>query len=249
MKLYIDIETIPDQRAGAFDAILAETIDNFKAPSTLTKEQAAIDLGITDKDAIKYTSKDAMIKQWETELASVKSHDVAMQAYRKTALDGGKGSIFCIGYAFDDDPCYIFKSSNQFDEKETIKSFFGMVAMNHDGIRPIEIIGHNVAEFDLRFIFHRAAILGIKPPSCLKINPSRYDSDIYDTMTKWAGYGNRISLDNLCKALGIETPKGDITGANVYDYFLRGEYETISDYCMKDVEATRQVYKRMTFLD
>lgn len=249
MKLYIDIETLPDQRAGAFDAILADTIENFKAPSTLTKEQAAADLGLTDKDEIKFTSKDAMIKRWETELASAKAQEVAEQAYRKTALDGGKGSIFCIGCAFDDEPCYNFKASNQFDEKETIKSFFCMVAMKHDGIRPIEIIGHNVTEFDLRFIFQRAAILGIRPPSCIKINPSRYDSDIYDTMTKWAGYGNRISLDNLCKALGIETPKGDITGANVYDYWLKGEYQTIADYCMKDVEATRRVYKRMTFLE
>ena len=249
MKLYIDIETIPDQRAGAFDAILSETIDNFKAPSTLTKEQAAADLGLIDKDEIKFTSKDAMIKRWETELASVKAHDVAMQAYRKTALDGGKGSIFCIGFAFDDRHVDCVAST---DERFVISQFFESVQFAKSDILPIsqiEIIGHNVAEFDLRFIFQRAAILGIRPPACLKINPSRYDSDIYDTMTKWAGYGNRISLDNLCKALGVETPKGEITGANVYDYWLKGEYETIADYCMKDVEATRQVYKRMTFLE
>lgn len=246
MKLFIDIETLPDQREGAFDAILADTIANFKAPSTLTKEQAAIDLGITDKDAIKFTSKDAMIKQWETELASSKAQDVAMQTYRKTALDGSKGSIYCIGYAINDMSAGYF-ACNQVDEKQMLTAFFAHIELMYDGLRGIEIIGHNVADFDLRFIFQRAAILGVKPPACLKINPSRYDADIYDTMTKWAGYGNRISLDNLCKALDIDTPKAEITGANVYDYWLKHEYVAICEYCMKDVEANRQVYKRMTF--
>ena len=246
MKLVIDLETLPDQRSGAFDTVLADTIANFKAPSTLTKEQAAIDLGLTDKDEIKFTSKDAMIKRWETELASAKAQDVAMQTYRKTALDGSKGSIYCIGFAIDDMPPS-FMACNQINEKQMIESFFNHISIMHDGLRGIEIIGHNVADLDLRFIFQRAAILGVRPPACLKINPSRYDTDIYDTMTKWAGYGNRISLDNLCKALDIDTPKGEITGANVYDYWLKNEYLAICEYCIKDVEATRQVYKRMTF--
>ena len=248
MKLFIDIETLPDQRHGAFDAVLADTVANFKAPSTLTKEQAAIDLGITDKDAIKFTSKDSMIKQWETELAATKSHDVAMQTYRKTALDGSKGSIFCIGYAFDDGAvkCTDYTAS-QDDERNVITDLFCAVSAAYDGIRPIEIIGHNVIDFDLRFIFQRAVILGIQPPTCLKLNPSRYDNDVFDTMTKWAGYGNRISLDNLCKALDVPTPQDGVTGATVYDYWLRGEFVEIAEYCKKDVEATRQVYKKMTF--
>lgn len=246
MKLFLDIETLPSMQQGAFDAVLADTVANFKAPSTLTKEQAAIDLGITDKETIKFKSKDSMINQWETELAATKSHEVAMQTYRKTALDGSKGSIFCIGFAINDMPAS-FMSSCQIGEAEMLKSFFGHIALMWDGIRPIEIIGHNVIDFDLRFIFQRAVILGIQPPSCLKLNPNRYDNDVFDTMTKWAGYGNRISLDNLCNALDVPTPKDGVTGATVYDYWLRGEFLEIAEYCKKDVEATRQVYKKMTF--
>jgi DNA polymerase elongation subunit (family B) len=244
MKLVFDLETLPDQRVGAFDTVLAETVSNFKAPSTLTKEQAAIDLGLTDKDEIKFTSKDTMIKRWESELASAKAQDVAMQTYRKTALDGSKGSIFCIGYAFDDlEPiCEVHDN-----ERDAITSFYCAASSAYDGLRPIEIIGHNVLDFDLRFLFQRAVVLGIRPPSCLNLNPSRYDKDVFDTMQKWVGHGNRISLDNLCKALDVPTPKSEITGANVYDYWLRGEGESIAEYCKKDVEATRQVYKRMTF--
>ncbi|EJO27421.1 hypothetical protein, partial [Achromobacter marplatensis] len=62
--VYLDIETLPDMREGALQAFIDDAKENFKAPSTLTKEQAAADLGLTDKDQIKFTSKDAMIAQW-----------------------------------------------------------------------------------------------------------------------------------------------------------------------------------------
>lgn len=100
IELTFDIETVPDQRPGALDSILADTIANFKAPSTLTKEQAAIDLGITSKDDIKFTSKDAMIARWERELVAVKAQEVAEEKWRKTALDGSRGELAVIGWAF-----------------------------------------------------------------------------------------------------------------------------------------------------
>ena len=61
IDITIDIETIPDQTPGALDQYLANAAENFSAPSTLTKEQAAIDLGMTSKDEIKFTGEDAML--------------------------------------------------------------------------------------------------------------------------------------------------------------------------------------------
>ena len=39
LKIYLDIETIPDQRPSAYEATLEATKAHFKAPSDLTKEQ------------------------------------------------------------------------------------------------------------------------------------------------------------------------------------------------------------------
>ena len=86
MNIYIDIETLrsPEEHR---QQILKDTKDNFKAPSTLSKAQAAIDLGLTDTKEIKFTSKDDMIARWEKELAEVKSADVAQAIWEKTSFN------------------------------------------------------------------------------------------------------------------------------------------------------------------
>jgi len=44
----------------------------------------------------------------------------------------------------------------------------------------------------------------------------------------------------------VDSPKGDITGATVYDAYLAERHEDIMEYCKADVIATREVYRRMT---
>jgi predicted PolB exonuclease-like 3'-5' exonuclease len=72
-------------------------------------------------------------------------------------------------------------------------------------------------------------------------------------MTAWAGWGGRISLDALCKALDIPT-KGteldgeDIDGSKVWDFVQAGRVSDVATYCMADVERVRTVYKRMNFV-
>jgi len=60
MNIYIDIETLRSPEEHRLQ-ILKDTKDNFKAPKTLTKTQAANDLKLTDPDYVKFTSKDDMI--------------------------------------------------------------------------------------------------------------------------------------------------------------------------------------------
>ncbi|MCX6808236.1 MAG: ribonuclease H-like domain-containing protein [Candidatus Berkelbacteria bacterium] len=109
-------------------------------------------------------------------------------------------------------------------------------------------IGHNLMEFDLRFIYKRSVINNIKPSRFL--NFARYRSDpIFDTMKEWEKWGAQgTSLHKLSIALGIASPKEEgIDGSKVYDYFLAGKSDEIAKYCERDVEATRKVYKRMIF--
>ncbi|MNT91954.1 putative 3'-5' exonuclease related to the exonuclease domain of PolB [compost metagenome] len=65
-------------------------------------------------------------------------------------------------------------------------------------------------------------------------------------MTQWAGHGNRISLDNLCTALGLPG-KGEIDGSQVYDYWKAGRIAELIAYCADDVHKAREVHRRMTF--
>lgn len=163
--------------------------------------------------------------------------------YHDTAISGDFGQIFCIGYAIDNQNVEIMKGK----EQDILKAWW-QVADRAD-----LFIGHNIMDFDLRFIFKRSIINKIEPTARhLNLSFARYRNfPIYDTMREWEKWSQSyISLDTLAKALGLESSKdGGIDGARVYDCYLKGEYDAIYTYCKRDVTLTRQIYKRMVFED
>jgi hypothetical protein len=232
MNIYFDIETIPAQDPAAIELIKADIEKQkllVKAPSNY-KDQEKID---------------AYIK------AEVEKLDAEFDAtYRKTSFDGGLGEICCIGYAFDDAaPQSIYGDT----ETEVLREFYAVLQENYNPSsqqRP-KFIGHNIVNFDLRFLFQRSVMLGVKPPMMIPFAAKPWDESIFDTMTAWAGHGNRVSLDKLCKIFNIPL-KGseigeEIDGSKVWDFYQAGRIEDIAQYCEGDVERTRQAYKRMTF--
>jgi len=249
MEIYLDIETIPDQRPGALDAYLKESRENFKAPSTLTKEQAAKDLGMKDASEIKFTSKDAMVALWCDRFRDERSDEVGETEWRKTSFDGARGQIVCIGFACDGAAPFSYSTEECGDEKEVLASFFSYLT----DVRSIEdrpvFIGHNHIAFDLPFIWKRAIILGVKPPIWFPRNPRAWDDHVFDTMLEWAGFGNRISMDALCNALGIPGKPDGIDGSQVWDYVRDGKIADVAEYCKGDVERTREIYRRLTFAE
>lgn len=247
MNIIIDIETIPDQRPGALDAFIADARENFRAPSTLTKEQAAADLGLTDPGEIKFTSKDAMLAKWCEQFREEKAEEVAEANWRKTSFDGSAGQVVCIAVANDGMPVASIEGMN---ETELLRDFFCWLTDIHDIRNRPRFVGHNIAAFDLRFLWQRAVILGVQPPIWLPNNPRPWDdSVIFDTMTQWAGTGNRISLDKLCKALGIQGKTEGIDGSLVWDYVRDGRLDEVAAYCRNDVEITREAFRRLTFAE
>jgi hypothetical protein len=157
-----------------------------------------------------------------------------------TGLDGSFGRIACIGYAKDDEETQVLYG----DEKEILKKFWE-IAKN------IQLfIGFNVMDFDFKFIFQRSIILKVKPTR-MDLSFAKYRNyPIYDVMWEWSKWSNlgRSSLDKLAKALGFISSKGGaIEGKNVAKAYEQGRIKEICEYCKKDVEVTRKIYKRMIF--
>jgi predicted PolB exonuclease-like 3'-5' exonuclease len=158
--------------------------------------------------------------------------------FRNTSFQGEFGRILCIGYAIDDNDVGCLVG----DEKEILRKFWKLAGDTN------LFVGHNLMEFDLRFIYKRSIIHNIRPSRELSF--ARYRSEpIFDTMKEWEKWGAQgVSLHRLTTALGITSPKEEgIDGSKVYDYFLAGKTDEIAEYCKRDVAATRSVYKRMTF--
>lgn len=238
-KLPIDIETIPGQAAHVLEALRAdaeaEKADcrapaNYKDPekiaANIAEQHAAIDAAVMEK-------------------------------WRKTSFDGAFGQIVVVSYAVDGaEPFKLWNEDWQHPDSER-HLLLDLNDALHDSIPAnmeicTQVIGHNVSAFDLRFLVQRSIVCGVRPhPILARAAAAKpWESDkVFDTMVQWAGVGNRISLDKLCKALGIQSPKGELTGALVWDYVQAGRISEVADYCAADVVAVREVYRRMTFAE
>ncbi len=156
-----------------------------------------------------------------------------------TNFTGSFGRILCIAYAMNENETQILTG----DEEKILKDFWE-IAKKAD-----LFIGHNVMDFDLRFIIQRSIIYKVKPTKYISF--ARYRRDpIFDTLREWQNWGggsNFDSLDSLAKAFDYETSKKGIDGSQVYKFYQEGKLEEIYQYCKDDVDLTRKVYKRISF--
>jgi hypothetical protein len=109
-----------------------------------------------------------------------------------------------------------------------------------------EIVGHNVIGFDLPFIFQRCLVndIAFRP----FVNLSEFNvRGVYDTMHRWwLGSKNRVALDDLAWALGMESSKTEeVEGSRVFELYQAGRLAEIREYNLNDVRVTRKVYERM----
>jgi len=218
--LYVDIETIPAQSPEIHAAIA----ENVKPPAQMKKAET--------------------IAAWE---ASDKAQAV-QDAIAKTSLDGTYGHICCVGFAVNDgapDCRYLPDRYSPDLEAELLHDFFARVnEVGANNPYPVCVVGHNVIGFDLRFIWQRAIILGVRVPGWFPRDPRPWGNEAFDTMIAFAGQRGTIGMDRLCRALGIEG-KGEIDGSMVASLWEVRRSDDIARYCMDDVERTRAIHRRM----
>jgi predicted PolB exonuclease-like 3'-5' exonuclease len=159
---------------------------------------------------------------------------------KRLSLAAATAKIICLCYAIEppaDSQVQVLEG----EETEIIKSFWNLAA-DCD-----LFVGHNILDFDLRFIYQRSIIHQIKPSRDLPFARFR-SAPIFDTMHEWSKWGREhASLDTLSKTLSLASPKENLDGSKVYPYYRAGKLADIVDYCKCDVESVRQVYRRLTF--
>lgn len=215
--LYLDLETIPTQR----DDFRARIAEKVCAPGNIKKPES--------------------IAAWEAE----QKPGAVLEAVAKTSFDGAYGHICCIGYAIDDqEPQALRIEGDVSAEKDMLAEFAARVSHKNEMVWAPTVVGHNVASFDLRFLWQRAIVLGVRLPGWMPRDAKPWGNEVFDTMTKFAGAQGKISLDNLALALGLQG-KSEIDGSMVASMWAEGRYDEISRYCLDDVRLTREIHKRM----
>jgi DNA polymerase elongation subunit (family B) len=118
-----------------------------------------------------------------------------LDEYLKTSLNGDFGQILCIGYTKEDDRGNFSQGVLGWDEEHErlscdeaamLTEFWGLLR----GFSPRTdiVVGHNIFDFDLKFIYKRSVIFGVRPSVDLSF--ARYrNQPIFDTMHEWERWG------------------------------------------------------------
>jgi 3'-5' exonuclease len=184
-------------------------------------------------------SKPETIAAWERD----RKPQLVEEAFGRGGLSATTGRICCIGIAsatFEHTFCGP-------DEAELIHLAYEFLSTLGE---PVTYVGHNLQGFDLPFLRMRSIIHRRKPPLSLRkaMSAKPWDNEVIaDTMLQWShDRDKRISLDRLCRLLGIESPKVEgIDGSAVYGLYTAGKLQDIADYCLRDCRAALAVYNRI----
>ena len=217
MNIFLDIETIPDQREGA----LQKFLDNVTAPGQYKKADS--------------------IEKWIAENGPA----AAEEQYHKTSLQGIAGEIASIAWAIDDGEIDGHIRLPGESEGALLDAFFEDVrqGIGNDHSRVCWVC-HNI-EFDLRFIKQRCFVTKTRPTVLLPAD-AKHGTVVFDTMKAWTGWKGYVSQDALCEAFGIKGKSG-MDGSQVWAAYQAGRYEDILDYNKDDVRIVRELYRRMSW--
>ena len=231
MRLFIDVETIPGQHPLAQTQAAA----GLKPPGTLKKPES-------------------IAAWWANEAPAA-----AEEAWRKQSLDGGtRGEIISIAVTDGEGREWVHCRSHGDSEAALLAAFIEAVegwtaddagrVLGSASAWPMDdhrVVAHSAA-FDLGFLWRRCVVHGLRIPRWLPGPQARVGKDFGCTMVAWAGYGGRISLHNLCTALGLPSPKVEgLDGSMVFDFWQAGRCEEIAAYNLQDARAVASVWHRL----
>lgn len=171
----------------------------------------------------------------------------------KAALYAEFGKIVCITVGTLHGETFYLKRIYGTDERDILVKFFEAIS------KAKRVCGHNLKEFDGPYIFRRSIINNVvMSPLINTIGLKPWEVAQDDTMEIWGStqWKYFISLDFLCEILGVESPKGLMTGADVAGiYYQAVNAETveqaeellvrIANYCAGDVVAAARVYCKL----
>lgn len=156
--------------------------------------------------------------------------------YKSTKIKGVSGITFKTG-----------------TEKEILEQLWSVLSRFHrEG--GVQVITFNGRGFDVPYLMIRSAINGVKPSLNL-MGRSRYDEslqlDLSERLHFYGAVRKYFPLEFYADAFNIPNPKDKGVDAEMTSKLFRAKkYRTIARYCLRDLQATRQLYHRWSrYLD
>jgi len=155
--------------------------------------------------------------------------------------------MICVSYGYFNKGEFVIQSVWGEDEKKLltkVQEVFDKV--NQSGFY---LAGYSIKRFDMPWLAKRMMVNGIAPPPNLSVYGKKpWEVDVFDVQEGW-GQGNMqesyTPLEVACTAMGIPSPKDDLSGAKVKEAYWKGEILRIKEYCEKDVNQTKELAVRL----
>ncbi|MDB4173319.1 3'-5' exonuclease [Bacteroidia bacterium] len=192
-------------------------------------------------------------KLWDKKAARLAQNDESPQElYPRAGIYAEFGKIICVSVGFiaeaGDQRSFRVKSFYGEDEKQLLQEFCDLLHHNYFS-KTHFLCAHNGKEFDFPYLCRRILVNDIEMPDILDLAGKKpWDVKHLDTMQLWkfGDFKSYTSLGLLATLFGIETPKGDIDGSDIYEvYYQDKDLERIRLYCERDVVTLAGIYLRM----
>lgn len=126
-------------------------------------------------------------------------------------------------------------------ERDLLRAFWALAANAE------VVVSYNGRGFDVPFMVARSLILGV--PVRVDLLSNRFGLRPHLDLYQVLGHGGRergpASLDVVCWALGLTSPKEAMDGSMVATTYARGDLASIALYNAGDVRATTAVFQRV----
>lgn len=174
---------------------------------------------------------------WESKYENVET------AYLESAgIISTYGKICCIsfGYVSDSGDKQI-KSFYGEDEREIVNNFNELLKKIET--KSFKLSGYRIFYFDVPYVLHKLHKYGIKPANIIYLYDKKpWDSRIVDIADDWKGkFAWAFSFDEVAYELGVQSPKENMNGSEVHEYYHNGKLEDIKRYCEMDVSSSIDV--------
>jgi DNA polymerase elongation subunit (family B) len=162
----------------------------------------------------------------------------------KLALSPLTGQVICYGYSQNDNDIHVgYIEEDEVSEKEILSLICEVYLTEAD-----LIIGHNIKDFDLWFIYNRCRKHGITFPNKLYSSYRgrfTWNEHIIDTAELWGcgKYKEYISLDNLAKYFGLDGKDNNIS-KNFEQVWIEDRDKAI-EHTKNDVLLAKQIYEKL----
>lgn len=208
---------------------------------------------IREKNELADTSQQTQ-RAWEAHSLKRYPDENPADSYKKFAsLFPEFSKICCISVKIKKQDPRSFCLDSSIPELEREKALLVDFAQFLTDFPQFVLVGHNIKKFDMPFINVRCVCNGLKVmPGFKMFGVKPWESRHIDTLEVWTGgvFGSSQSgsIESICNALGIESPKAEFSGAQVSEIYYSNEadaMERIAKYCERDVLATTLAFSIM----